>query len=310
MLSVSTSAPAAPPPGGAVRRRALAVALAVLGAGLACVAPGAAATAPPALTSTVVVSGSATAYTEVALTRPLIIPATAAPAVRVSNARATMLALVRVQSGKWPPGLVLTRLAGTQTWHYHWTGHASGTDADDDPPTLFTKTLPAGRYRLYLATSGATAVTWTLPLPRGRTAVAPRSRTTWVATASTSPGVRGTAVAPAYSEELTAAVVHRGLVTNLLWYDAYADVEASFGGCMYPGQPSALGLGTLPACLDRNASNGPLGPATDDRLVSQGTLYVEPGTWTNKAYVRVTGAVRDGGISVGILDLGAGFPAR
>lgn len=266
---------------------------------------------PPALADTVVVSGSTSSYTEVTLGQALSIPRRdAPPAVTTFGSGFVGLALVRVQRGETPPGLVVTTVPGTATPHYAWLGHARGTHALTDPPTYFTRILPPGRYRLYLFTSGATTVTWRLPLRRGRTRVLPRTRTSVRRVELTAPGVRGSVVASAYAEQLTASVTHRGLVLGLTWYDAHGRLDATLGNCTYPGPPSTGGLGPAPACLDRDVSTGPTGAATDDRFVSQGSGYLEPGTWTSKHYVRVAGAVRDGGISVLIADLGAGFPAQ
>ena len=272
-------------------------------------AHGATAAEVPALTSTVVVTASTTSYAEVRLTRSIKISASSAPSIKVVGSGFTAIALVRVMSGSAPPGLVVSRLAGTSTWHYHWVGHERGTDAEDDRPTFFTRTLPPGRYRLYVATNGPASVTWRLPLGSGSARVATRTRTAWTSVASTPPGVRGIAVASGYAEQQTATFAHRGLGLSLAWYRAHADIEATLGGCMYPGDPSVLGLGPLPECLDRGASTGPVGPAVNDFLAVQGGLFVRPGKWTNKAYVRVAGAVQDGGISVSMLDLGVKFPA-
>jgi hypothetical protein len=271
--------------------------------------PGAVAATPPALSSTVVVTASATSFIEVRLTRSVKIAEAVAPSLKVTGGGFTAIGLIRVMNGSAPPGLVVTRLAGTSTWHHHWVGHERGTDDDDDRPTFFTRMLPPGRYRLYVATTGATTVAWRLPLGSGTTRLAPRTRTTWTSVGSTVAGQRGTLAAPGHAEQQTATFAHRGLGLSLAWYRAHADVEATLGGCMYPGDPSTLGLGPLPACQDRDASTGPVGPAVEDFLVVQGGLLVGPGKWTNKAYFRVTGAVKDGGVSVSMLDLGGGFPA-
>lgn len=293
--------------GGAVHNRALVVVLVALAATSSGVAEAA---TPPRLSATVVVTGSRHAYTEVTLDRTLKIPMGTSPDAAIAGKGFVALALIRVQRGETPPGLVLTTVPGTATPHHAWIGHARGTHADDDPPTYFTRTLPAGRYRLYLFTSGQATVTWRLPLRGGRTTVSPRSRTTAARTESVAPGERGTVVASAYAHQLTAAVENRGLMLGLTWYEAHAHAVATLGNCTYPGQPAAVGLGPAPACLNRDVSIGRLGPATDDGYVSQGSGYLEPGTWTSKHYVRVAGTVRDGGVSVLVADLGAGFPAH
>jgi hypothetical protein len=288
------------------RARLLATACALLAGAVVAPAAGAAA---PALAATTVVTGTITGYADVTLTRPLVV-ADATPNVTVRGSGFVAVVLVRLQRGIAPPGLAVSTLPGTSTLHHHWIGHARGTFADDDQPTFFTHRLPAGRYRLYLVTHGPVTVTWRLPLGGGRATVTARTRTADTRAVTIPAGTRGVAVAPGYAATATTTFAHRGVTLAWSWYEAAADVAAATGGCTYPGAPSTDGLGPAPACLDRDASKGPVGPAVDDRLVGQGTAFTAPGTWTSKQYARVAGVVRDGGASVLLLDLGTGFPGE
>lgn len=279
-------------------RRALPCAL------LALLAPvPATAAAPPALAGTVVVTATRTAYADVTLPRTVVLPAT--PALTAANDALTGLALVRVQAGTEQPGVAVFHLPGTTAWHYVWIGRVGGETSD--PSVNHTHTLPAGRYRLYVRTSGPTSLTWRLPLT-GRRTISARAATGWTYAETAATGVPGTAVAPAYVAEQTGTAAHRGLVLGLLWWDAAVDSIGHFGGCTYSGASSPAELGPVPACTVGDGFVGPTVPAPGP-LVALNYLVVAPGTWTDKEYVRVYGVARAGGVSSSLLDLGAGFPA-
>lgn len=288
------------------------LAVAVAAAGL----PGVArARATPTLAREVTLSAAGSGWVHVRLARPVSFGKSGQPeVVRVSDPAAFVgVVLVREQRGAWPPGVGVMALpdAGGLKYGHTFFGHERGSSAPDDDPVIFRRTLPAGTYRLYLLTRAAAKVTVTVrfPVAAGRRAFTIPRNTTHHDTTSVSPGVPGTAVSPTHSHSATFALRRRGLLLNLAWWRGDISAEHQSGSCAYSGSAADPGP-AVPSC-----PNGP-GAVVGGHEVEQpaarttiGYLYVSPARWLHKTYFVVGGHVRNAGIALYWLDLGAGFPA-
>lgn len=261
---------------------------------------------PPVLTSTVVVSGAATAWTRVTLARPTKVDGV--PAVTVDRpAHFDGLALVREQRGDDPPALVVQRrgLAAGPAYAYSWVGEAV-SGGQQDALLYVHRTLPAGTYRLYLLARGPVRATITFPgVPRGTVRLAPASRTAHVREEQAAAGARGVAVSPAVAFSAVHPVARRGLLLASTWYAGTASAAGQFGGCVSTAADPAPGA---PGCPDGLVTVGGVEPELPAGGQSQTAGYGAPGRWMVKGFHVVAGHLTDAGVTLYWLDLGAGFP--
>jgi len=257
----------------------------LLGTALPAVGIASAATAL-ALTRTVTVSSNGTAYTEVVLPRAVQAPERARRLVQEWKGNATAVLLVPdrpdvLNRNRPPPALVVPDLPGREVNQHPYV--FIGIDPPHNEPAIFYNRMPAGRYRLYVISSGPAEVTLQLPgLARGRTRVIAKTpgRAMAVGThrqASTVP------LPPTFSYgDAGRLSSSRALVWSFIWMDSPVRVADAAGSCLYYPPPRSPAVYSVPSCA--TATGGNLVPDLSREYIG----YVpSPNFWMeSESYVR------------------------
>lgn len=244
--------------------------------------PSAAAATPkaPALSGTVVISGSTTGYVEVTVPKQAVLPA---------GLGADAVAAIRITGGGGFAGFALA--TNEADGPLIVGGHAPASAPTPERPEVLAVnygsgefgndfTIPAGRYRLYLITGGK-PTTVTLKL-RGLT-----GKSSFKPTVPTRAVVQGGPLAAATSAEQVGGIYSGGhtaqLTTPFLQFyvnklDAEVHTETAYRPCFFIGRPTGP-MPYNPACASVeqqkvNFGQGTLFPVSDENLFG-GAYY----TW-------------------------------